>query len=347
MVYMSTPGVSQNLPLKFLPFLIGSPTCSANIKTEIDEIFQKPLERLSRDNGLSRDNIFVGENWVFKLGRTEESSTTQDTYLYRVRKAEKIRSYIQKNNLDAHIAVPKKYLYWNGVQRQFYVVAEKMSLSREVAVPASKAIEDNFRLAGISGGQLRALANNAPQRSLTVPQAKALAELSVLGYTGLSYNNLFFTPDGKVAIIDTEPRKRLTKKVMKSKPSFFLFGDKGAMLSKQSIAGIAKLKLYTNDLAALQAVQKVEKNHVLWSIAKLITKICLVTLAIYFAPTITALVPIAAVAMTLKVSFIAVAVLKNLSLTANILDVYKVWGLSCQGLQGVYTISVFERDLQL
>ena len=331
----------KNLPPKFQSFLIGSPTCPAKIKDEIDAIFQQPLKPL-------KNYIFDAGKWVLKLGRTDEFATTPDTHLYRVRKAEKIRSYIHKNNLDAHIAVPRKYLYWNTTQKQFYVVAEKMNLSPEVPTPASLDIEAAFKEGGPSvGGQMQALANNAPKRSLTPAQAKALAELSVLGYTDLTYNNLYFTQDGKVAIIDTEPVKRSLKKMTKSSFLFFLLGDKRSLLSKQSIAGIAKLKLYIDNPTALQAVQRVEKNHALWSIAQLITKISIVTLVIYFTPTITTLIPIAAVAMTLKVSFITVAVLKNISLTSDVLGMCAIWHLSCQGLQGACSIITLEKSSML
>ncbi len=210
----------SNLSPKFQPFLIGSPKCPAKIKDEIDTIFQQPL------TSLKSNYILDAGKWILKLGRTDGLHTTPDTHLYRVRKAEKIRTYIQQNNLEAHIAVPTKYLYWNTAQNQFYVVAEKMDLSSEVGMPTSGEVEANFKAGASFGGQLQALANNAPKRSLTPPQAKALAELSVLGYTDLSYNNLYFTQDGKVAIIDTEPLKRSLKKMSKSSFFFFLFGDK-------------------------------------------------------------------------------------------------------------------------
>ncbi len=93
----------------------------------------------------------------------------------------------------------------------------------------------------------------------------------------------------------------------------------------------------------MQAVQKVEKNHILWRTAQLIAKISLVTLAIYFTPIITALIPIAAAAKTLKVSFIAVAVLKDLWLAFGLLGVYTVWNWSYKGLEGVCQIEDMER----
>src|SRR5687768_4774763 len=99
---MSTHSINNFSP-KFQPFLIGSPTCPAKIKDEIDTIFKQPLKPLKSNY------IFDAGKWILKLGRTN-GITTPDTHLYRVRKAEKIRSYIHQNNLDAHIAVPRKYL---------------------------------------------------------------------------------------------------------------------------------------------------------------------------------------------------------------------------------------------
>ncbi len=68
---------------------------------------------------------------------------------------------------------------------------------------------------------MKAFAKNSPQRSLTPIQAKTLANISILGCTDLSYNNLYFTQDGKVALIDTEPHKRALKKICKSSSLFF------------------------------------------------------------------------------------------------------------------------------
>jgi len=81
-----------------------------------------------------------------------------------VRKAEKIRTYIRQNQLEAHITVPRKYLYWNEQESQFYTVAEKVKLSKYVATPASKEIETAFKADTTVGGQGQALANNAPKK---------------------------------------------------------------------------------------------------------------------------------------------------------------------------------------
>ncbi len=116
----------QNLPKKFFSYLIGNPSCNRpSLKEEINQLFQgKPL--LS----LKGDYILEEGNWVLKLPRKDGLLTTPDTHLYRVRKAEKVRQYIEKNGLQQHLAVPQKYLYWH--ERQFYVVCEKLQLSENV-----------------------------------------------------------------------------------------------------------------------------------------------------------------------------------------------------------------------
>ncbi len=331
---MLTPSIS-NLPTKLRRFLIGDLTCDcpSKLKDTIDAKFQQ--ESLTP---LKSTYIWDGGEYVIKGQNADGRLTTADTHLYRVLKAEKIRSYLNKNDLNKYVAVPKKFIYFHEKEKKFYVVAEKMNLSREVAKPASTEIAYNFKQDNLSGGQAKALHDGAEQRSLTSIQAKTLAELSILGYTALSYNNLYFTQEGKVAIIDTEPKKRRLKKAFNSSYFWFLFGDKGALLSQQSIAGIAKLKLYTDNPFALKAIQKVERTHVLWRMATLIAKIFAVTLVIYFTPTIMALIPIATLAVTLKVSLIAVAVLKNLFLILNILSVYQIWNYSYEDMPGFIEI---------
>ncbi len=341
---MSTINIS-NLPRKFQPFLIGSPACHEPCQEEIQEEIDTIINQGAL-HPLKRDYIFEAGRWVLKL-RCTDVDTTPDTHLYRVRKAEKIRTYIRQNDLEDHIAVPKKYLYWNTTQNQFYTIAEKMELSSDVVALASVALEDDFKKAsdlGGQGGQMEALARGAPKRSLTAVQARDLAKLAILvGYTDLSYNNLYFTNEGKVAILDTEPQKRSLKKRERSSPLFF-FKDRGALLTQQSIAGIAKLKLYTDTQAALEAVQKVERNHVLWRIAQLITKIFLLMMGLCFFPTIAALIPIAELAITLCLSFAVLATVKNYFLTLDLFNVCLLWLWSCQGGEGVAKIVNMERN---
>jgi len=151
---------------------------------------------------------------------------------------------------------------------------------------------------------------------VTPEQAKALAELSVLGYTDLTYKNMFFTTDGKIAIVDTEPVKRIIKKLFFLNPISVFLNDKDALLTAQSIAGIIKLKTVCSTLDAKQEVEKVEKNAAMWTLAKLVCKIAIACLALYFIPA--AVIPVSGLLATcIKVCL----VLKTINLTVRLLDI--------------------------
>jgi hypothetical protein len=314
----------NNLPSKFKPFLLGEATDTIAIKEQIDEAFVKG------PTYLKSTNIFTAGNWILKKGRTDGLLTTPDTHLYRVRKAEKIRKYIADHHLEAHLMVPKKYLYWRESEKQFYVVSEKVTLSEAVAKPVSTSFENQLKaIATLFGGQLKALSENKPQKVLTDTQAKALAELSTIGYTDLTYNNLFFTPDGKIAIIDTEPQKRALKKlVCKSKLAWF-FGNKASLLTAQALVGIAKLKLYCNSKSSQEEVSKVEKRHALKDIAKLVGKIALLSFALYLTCSAVALLPISTTAIAaITFTLTSITVIKSITLALGILNTLYAWYLS-------------------
>lgn len=315
-----------SIPKKFDTHTLGHPNCIQGAPS-VDDIAHcvqnAPKEEL-------KQNIIDAGQWILKSPRPGSLGTTPDTHLYRIRKAEKIRSYISRNHLEEHLTVPKKYIYIKPGTNEPIVVSEKLQLSEEVATPQNQGISNILKSVAFMGGQGQALAEGKPQRPLTPIQAKSLAELSSLGYTDLTYNNLYFTQDGKVAIIDTEPQKRALKKIIGSS-KWSWFGDKGALLAKQAITGTAKLKAYCSDPAALKEVNRVERNHALWAIAKLIGKIAIACLAIYFIPGAIALLPLwKAAAIALKVALIAPTALKAISLSLNVLDFTGIWFLSCR-----------------
>jgi hypothetical protein len=325
----------NNLYPKFYPYLLGHQLCPATFKSEIDALFAQGKLPFLKDAG-QRQYIFDGGKYILKLNRPN-GLTTHDTHLYRIRKAVKIQNYIQRNGLENHIMVPKKYLYWNKKESQFYVVCEKIPLSEEVVQPAPQYVTTD---GAHYGGQWQKFIEGKPRKTLQPIQAKALAELAVLGYTDLSYNNLYFTLDGRVAIIDTEPLKRgLNKKKFAKYTIDSWLNDKASFLAQQSIAGIAKLKMYCTDRAAFREVEKVERNHALWNIAKLIGKIAIGCLVIYFTPSIVAFLPVAGVAIaTLKITIIAIATTKIVYLSFNALAVYSIWNKSMNGYQGLVRI---------
>ncbi|MBA2369674.1 MAG: hypothetical protein H0V82_11710 [Candidatus Protochlamydia sp.] len=264
----------DELPSKFHPYLLGHPSCASNLKEEIDQLFQAPL------TPLKGNYIFTAGRWIIKGKRSDGLCTTEDTHIYRISKAEKIRRYISENHLENHLVVPQKFLYWNNGDRKFYVICEKLNLSQEVAQPESSVIAAQY--AGESqsaGGQCKALAEGFPQRSLTIEQAKALANISILGLTDLSYNNAFFTTDGKFALLDTEPQKRsLMKKTFSESHFGYWMGNKDSVKAQQTIAGIAKLKTYCRDEAARREIEKIENRHFLWNSAKIVGKIAMMSL---------------------------------------------------------------------
>lgn len=305
---MTIPG---NLPAKFVPFL-----CPDSIKNEVEPLFKERKIYL-------KDNVYDFEKWIIKAPRRGFLSTP-DTHLYRIRKAEKIRAYIQKNGLEEHIAVPKKYLYYKKDEQRYYVVAEKLDLSAEIVGIESSLLEEDLK-STTEPGQLEALRRGAKKRSLTSIQAKALAELSILGYTDLTYNNMYFTKDGKVALLDTEPQKRLFKKTLQSSFICRWLIDKKSILSRQSIIGFAKLKMWTDEFSALKAVQKVERNHVIWALTQLVTKIAIFSLVIYSIPAIGIITTALKIGLSLKIA----------ALAFNTLDVICFYRWSYQGVQGL------------
>lgn len=333
----------STLPPKFRPYVLGSAQCSAppGTKEAIDAVFTQPLI------SLKGNYIFDVGNWVLKLNRTDGIPATEDSFLYRVRKAEKLRRHIQQNGLQNDLVVPQKFLYWHETQHRFYVVSQKIDLSSDVVQPTKEAHDayKAFPKDAIDqiGGQFKSLLTGIPtQRPLTPLQAKGLAELAVLGYTDQSYNNVFFTRDGKVAIIDTEPVKRLAKKkVFQSKVWAWLW-DKGFLKAQHTLTGLAKLKGDCSDPLALKEVEKVEKKHVLWSIAKLVAKIAIVALlftAIVSAINIFSISGIALFGLAIP---LAAFTSKILVLMLNIASIMKLWSLSHQGIQGVGQIALLE-----
>jgi hypothetical protein len=147
-----------------------------------------------------------------------------------------------------------------------------------------------------------------------------LAKLSFLGYTDLTYKNMFFTPEGQVAIIDTEPVKRSIKKLNAESPIPW-FQDKDTWIMQQAIGGTAKLKSVCSDPLALKAVEKIEAEHFLWNLAKLVCKIAIVVLVLCVVPFLLTQLAIAAVVVTaLKVTIIGLASMKLIGLGISLFN---------------------------
>ncbi len=299
---------SLTLAPKFYTHLLGHSKCIApdNVKQEIEKIFENFDQSAPIDN---KENIRDCGAWVVKNSRAQFGVfTTADTHLYRVRKALKVKKYISENHYDNEIAVPDKYIYFNPKDEQLYAVCKKLNLSNEIAGIESPAWESYLKEGYSRSGQVQALRDGKPKRNLTFTQAKASAELSFLGYTDFNYTNLYFTQDGKLAILDTEPFNRALKKTLCSGLKGYFF-DKVALHAQQAIEGIARLKHYCTDPKAMQVVKQIERNNALWNIAKLVTKITLI-----------ALVGVSIIALMSKISLIgAVALITLVSLKEIVL----------------------------
>jgi hypothetical protein len=353
-----------NLPSKFSPYLLTSEAQHSFSKfNEVNKEFTKNNRHtLAKNNKRGRLEDDRHKKWLF-----QDLHSPYATDLYGIRKAIKIKDYIEKKCAADHFHVPCKYLYCNKQNKEIYIASEKIALSNEVGKPASAEIKlylseepDFFINIGRQwralrtgrpksgddiGKQRHALRSGNPERALTPIQAETLAELAIyVGYTDLSYNNLYFTPDGKVAIINTEPVNRILKKLVKKHEIIYWLGDVGIIETRQALIGIAKLKQVCSKPEALQKVNKVEQKYVLWFLAKLVGKIALAILVIYFIPTAFALLPLRGWALTcLQAILKTIAVLKTISLTLCIIYIYKVWQWSHQGVSGMKKIDKMEK----
>lgn len=346
-----------NAPAKMKPFILGDDDCKSNhIFNTVKECF---LNKEDVKNGYVFKGTAKGNTYFFKrkrkLSRIEkevnpvmESTITPDSPAYRVRKAEKVRRWIKENGYENDICVPQKYLYWDTVDDEWYSVAEVVDLSEEVASVNSKDSKTfKASISLINEGQCVEYKKGKhirKERSFTERQARALAELSFkAGYTDMSYNNLFFDKQGRVAIIDTESILRGCKKINRSVNLFMkilnaLFWDWGNWNVRSGLQGTARLKCFCKDEKALAAVESVEIKHVVWSVALKIGKIALTILAIK---------AIALVAASASVPALALLALKIVSIIAKIRVFMDVWNLLStafifhqgrQGLQGVNNI---------
>jgi hypothetical protein len=225
------------------------------------------------------------------------------------------------------------------------VICEKLNLSPEVAQPESAIFTAQYAGEGQThGGQCKALAEGNSQRPLTPEQAKALAEISILGHTDLSYNNAYFTIDGRFALLDTEPHKRAVKKLICPKSLLgYWIGSKDALVAQQAIIGIAKLKTYCSNEAAHREIEKVEKTHVIWNSAIIVAKIALLSFAYYLIPSGMALLPINRTAASLiQVSLRVLSGVKLIYLALNVTGLCMTWRKSQRHLEGLMEIIALE-----
>jgi len=329
----------QTLPASFQPFLLGGPQSKApaNLKGEIDTVFSSRLQQLNPDdkvltaNGLmSRDYVFNAGDWVLKSARTGNLGRTpeglQDMLIHRVAQIEMLRGFVARHKLEGAFHLPQKYLYWHAIDQQFYVVAEKLALSDDVATPHAEIKQSWEKHGAQFGGQLKKMKDGAHQRKITPLQARSLAQMSFLGYSDLTYNNLFFDKEGKIAIIDSEPIKKQFYDNLNASWMKYV-SERSGLVAQHGLIGTAKLKTYCPTPELLKEVEQVEKSHVLWYAAETITKLVLVI--IVWKVTTGVVIPFASVAViALKVAAKTVLFLKGTSLLMNGASVYYCWHLS-------------------
>lgn len=329
--------ISENaynvLKPKFHPFCIGHPACQNPKAVRALQVWQNALTHgLGQPiKGYIKD---LGE-FIIKSPR-KYAVTTFDTHLYRVRKAEKIRRFIHDNELDDHFAVPEKFILPDPSNYSgFVVIAEKLALSNEVGRIFS---EDFAHIVALQReGQFHAYATGAPQRRLNAQQVNALARLAFLGYNDQNYNNLFFTIDGKIAILDTEPLNRFMKKALQRNVIRKCLG-----LYNHSIANLRAFHATSDLKFVCSPVQQtvVERIEYLKSISKMITRLAVCTLGIYALM----LLSLSAIFLVPIVTLLCAKILIHIKQT---LTIYSTYMMSLKGYAGYRQIGDMIDDGQI
>lgn len=130
--------------------------------------------------------------WIIK-GQRKDLTGTSDTHIYRVRKALRIQNIIDKYHFT-EVVVPQKFLY--QVNNQWIVAAKKLNLN------------PNQRLCHKTVHTF-----NDTYTPLSPKAAYELAMICFLGrFEDLKEDNLIYTVDGKIALVDTEPNNRIRRK---------------------------------------------------------------------------------------------------------------------------------------
>lgn len=330
----------NNLPKKFLPHLLGAAPSTTPIKEEIDKIFERGTLNIANTKC---PHVMNANKWQIK---GQKGVLTDDSNLYRIRKAERIRNYINKDpKLKDEFIVPKKYLYWNESQKKFFVISETVELSSDVVKPSSE-MRDKYIQYAYSSGQCKALAQGNRERAITPRQAHALAEMAFkFKYNDLHYNNMYFAKDGKIAILDTEPVKRQTIKKLKHFTYFpSWLWDLSSLPTQQGLSGTAKLKMQCSDPKAIAEIQKVERKYVLQDIAKTTIKVAAAIFVIYNLPAAAALLPIAgAFQIVMKMTLITFISIRSLTSLYETYSVKHLWDVSYKGKTGLDIIEFYEK----
>jgi hypothetical protein len=202
------------------------------------------------------------KDWVIKTGavkvskdefkpglsndKNEMTFFSEEESLLRIEMAKRISRIAKDNNLD--VVIPeKKFVAYANVEgmsqatKKYFVVCKKIDIL---------SAEDTFQ-------KIFSMSQNE-QREL----AKKISTLvQKLGFVDSSFNNIRLTPDGRIAIIDTEPAGLMVAK----KPGFWnkFFGPCGASVEKCARIGLYTLMRQTATQTAnkLVPVVNIEAFH--------------------------------------------------------------------------------------
>lgn len=293
---------------------------------------------------IKQNYILDAGDYVMKIARADGMQTTPDTHLYRVQKALKIQAFLKKHRLQTHFVCPQKFIYRSSHFKDT-VLSQKIALSSYVAY-VDPQIKAQLVTSDCQEGQLKALRAGQLMKKLSDQQIEGLARLSFLGLNDITYNNIFFSKDGKVALLDTEPVKRYIYKKASIVFGWDIFGDKGYLKIANALAGTAKLRIFLNAPHQERLIQKVENTHFLYFVAK---KIGCFVLSVFAAGGLIALCSqlalpyLAAGALTLCAkAFIYVYTFKNLN---NMILIFKIKSLANNAISGgIMQIADFEKQ---
>lgn len=171
--------------------------------------------------------------YVIKRQRTDHlaNQVAPDALLYRVRKAEKIRTFLQAQGWESLVKVPHKYLYFDHEIGKWYLIAEKQENMLEVKSPLGI---NNFRV------------------------IQALAHLAfVAGLEDMHHENIRLGANSSAVILDTEPLSRGAVKWIRSFPLSRFWLDTSSVKVFFSMQSLGLLKQYvcqTNQKATVDQV---------------------------------------------------------------------------------------------
>jgi hypothetical protein len=253
------------LKSKFDPYILNKATDPEKVELhhQLQKIFSshRPgFDPLSAYQGFlplgGKNHVVKHPNlpgWVIKGQRNDQFNFIPDQHIYRVRKATRIQQVIDKHGFT-QVVVPKKFLYQH--EGSWFVIAQELDLDPNASITKNFSIFDKKIV-----------------KPLTPEQAKEISTICFEGrLNDLGSHNLFYTRDGKIAIVDTEPVNRKTKKNLgffRLIPSFLLtIRFTAANVESERVRRLCEDK-------AKRAIDTVCRSMYIKHLAKLVAKIVL------------------------------------------------------------------------